>query len=41
MNSGKVPNDILNKIVLSKINTFREDVILRHRFWRACMCTIN
>ncbi len=29
MNSGKVPNDILNKIVLSKINTFREDVILR------------
>lgn len=29
MESGKVPNDILNKIVLSKINTFRDDVILR------------
>ncbi len=29
MKSGKVPNDVLNRIVLSKINAFREDVILR------------
>ncbi len=29
MESGKVPNDILNKIVIGKINTFRKEVIMR------------
>jgi len=36
MESGKVPNDILNKIVLSKINMFRKDVILRPGIGEDC-----
>jgi hydrogenase maturation factor len=36
MESGKVPNEILNKIILSKINTFRKDVILRPGIGEDC-----
>lgn len=36
MESGKVPNEILNKIVLSKINKFRDDVILRPGIGEDC-----
>ena len=36
MESGKVPNEVLNKIVLSKINRFREDVILRPGIGEDC-----
>jgi len=36
MKSGKVPNEILNKIVLSKINMFRKDVILRPGIGEDC-----
>ncbi len=36
MESGKVPNDVLNKIVLSKINKFREEIILRPGIGEDC-----
>lgn len=36
MESGKVPNEVLNKIVLSKINTFRKEVILRPGIGEDC-----
>lgn len=36
MKSGKVPNDVLNKIVLSKINSFRKDIILRPGIGEDC-----
>jgi len=36
MESGKVPNEILNKFVLSKITKFREDVILRPGIGEDC-----
>ncbi|PYG87527.1 hydrogenase maturation factor [Ruminiclostridium sufflavum DSM 19573] len=36
MESGKVPNEVLNKIVLSKINKFREDVFLRPGIGEDC-----
>lgn len=36
MKSGKVPNEVLNKIVLSKINMFRKDVILRPAIGEDC-----
>lgn len=36
MESGKVPNEVLNKIVLSKINKFRKDVILRPGIGEDC-----
>lgn len=36
MKSGKVPNDVLNNIVLSKIKTFRNDVILRPGIGEDC-----
>lgn len=36
MKSGKIPNEILNKIVLSKINKFRDDVILRPGIGEDC-----
>ncbi len=36
MESGKIPNEVLNKIVLSKINTFRKDVILRPGIGEDC-----
>lgn len=36
MEAGKVPNDILDKIVLSKINKFRKDIILRPGIGEDC-----
>ena len=36
MKTGKVPNDILNKLILSKINNFRQDVILRPGIGEDC-----
>lgn len=36
MESGKVPNDVLNKIVLSKINKVRKDIILRPGIGEDC-----
>lgn len=36
MESGKVPNEVLNKLVLSKINTFRKDVLLRPGIGEDC-----
>lgn len=36
MESGKVPNEVLNKIVLSKINKFRKEVILRPGIGEDC-----
>lgn len=36
MESGKVPNEVLNKLVLSKINAFRKDVILRPGIGEDC-----
>ncbi len=36
MESGKVPNDVLNKIVLSKINKFRDEIILRPGIGEDC-----
>jgi len=36
MEAGKVPNEILDKIVLSKINRFRKDIILRPGIGEDC-----
>jgi len=36
MEAGKVPNEILNKIILSKINSFRKDIILRPGIGEDC-----
>lgn len=36
MKSGKVPNEVLNKIVLSKINAFRKDVLLHPGIGEDC-----
>ncbi|HEY5584511.1 MAG TPA: AIR synthase family protein [Ruminiclostridium sp.] len=36
MDTGKVPNEVLNKIVLSKINKFRKEVILRPGIGEDC-----
>ncbi|WP_024834381.1 AIR synthase family protein [Ruminiclostridium josui] len=36
MKSGKIPNDILNKIVIGKINTFRKEVIMRPGIGEDC-----
>lgn len=36
MEAGKVPNEILDKIVFSKIKKFREEVILRPRIGEDC-----
>lgn len=36
MESGKVPNEVLNKIVLSKINKFRKEVIFRPGIGEDC-----
>jgi len=36
MEAGKIPNEILEKIVLSKINKFRKDVILRPGIGEDC-----
>lgn len=36
MEAGKVPNEVLDKIVLSKINKFREEVILRPGIGEDC-----
>lgn len=36
MEAGKVPNEVLDKIVLSKLNKFREDIILRPGIGEDC-----
>lgn len=36
MEAGKVPNEVLNKVVLSKINKFRNDIILRPGIGEDC-----
>ncbi len=36
MEAGKVPNEVLDKIVLSKINKFRKDIILRPGIGEDC-----
>jgi hydrogenase expression/formation protein HypE len=40
MEIGKVPNDILNKIVLGKLNSKRNEVILRPRIGEDC-CAVD
>ncbi len=36
MEPGKIPNDILTKIIIGKINTFREEVIMRPGIGEDC-----
>lgn len=36
MEAGKIPNDILNKIIIGKINTFRKEVIMRPGIGEDC-----